>query len=203
MQFGWKIFAAILVLLTLAGCQSNPASTARVIPLTASDADQAGAREWGIARLNVSVPLSLTVSEENTIKPRADIVWREDPCCDRHAQVDNLMTEALASVLTLRTGPRPVAVTLQVTRFHALTQRTRYSIGGEHEVVFVFDVRDAETGQVLRGPEVVDLTFTAAGGDQAIANEARGFFQRQAIQARLRQWAIAEFGLPAATPTGF
>jgi hypothetical protein len=36
-------------------------------------------------------------------------------------------------------------------RFHALTERARYTIGGQHEIEFVYSVRHAETGAILSG----------------------------------------------------
>lgn len=177
----------------MAGCMANPEATARNVPLAASALGAGEVQDWSLASLEVLVPLSLTVSEENSFKPRADIVWREDPPGSRHAQVDQLMTAALQSALAPLQGSQPVRIELQVTRFHALTERTRYSVGGEHEIEFILTVFDATTGAVLRGPREVDLTFPAAGGDRALANEARGYFQRNAISDRLTQWAQAEF----------
>jgi len=194
---GFRVVAlpAVLACAVLAGCQGNPEASARNIPLAVAAVGRAEPHDWRLAALDVVVPTSLAVSEENSIKPRADIVWREDLCCDRHAQVDALMTEALTRALSPLSGSQPVQVELQVTRFHALTERTRYSIGGEHEIEFILTVRDAATGTVLRGPRAVDITFPAAGGDRALANEARGYFQRNAITDRLIAWGQVEFRL--------
>lgn len=189
----WMPALAAVTLLT--ACQANPEGSARTIPLAVAAEGRALAHDWSLAALEVTVPNTLTVSEENSIKPRADIVWREDPCCDRHSQVDAIMTAALNRALTPLGGSQPVSVQVQVTRFHALTERTRYSIGGEHEIEFLLTVIDTNTGTVVRGPRAVDLTFPAAGGDRAIAEEARGYYQRDAITDRLIAWAEVEFGL--------
>lgn len=155
-------------------------------------------QDWDITAFEVNVPASLTVSEANTIKPRADIVWREDPTGDRRAQVDALMTEALAPVFAGVDGAIPVIVTLDVTRFHAQTPRVRYSnIPSEHEVEFVLTVRHAQTGAILSGPRDTDLTFPALGGNAAAEADARGETQRARISARLVQWVQQEFYAPA------
>jgi len=86
-------------------------------------------------------------------------------------------------------------VELELTRFHALTERTRYTIGGEHEIEFIFTVRHADTGEALTGPIPVDLTFRALGGSRALEAEAQGIYQRDRIQSQIAGWARAEFGL--------
>ena len=151
--------------------------------------------DWQIQEIVIDVPASLTVSEANRIKPRADIVWREDPVGDRYVQVQALMAEAMEFALRPMDGSTPVIVELEVTRFHALTERARYTIGGEHEVEFLFTVRDAETGRALTGPRNVDLTFRAFGGQRAIESERNGIYQRDRIQSQIINWARQEFGL--------
>lgn len=192
----FRILAAMGLVLLLGACQlGNPQASARTVPISEAAPGLAEPQDWRFNALQVVVPLSLSVSEENTIKPRADIVWREDPPGNRHEQVDALMTEALTAALQPLRGSRPVNIEIQVTRFHAVTERTRYSIGGEHEIEFFLTVRDSGSGAVLRGPRAVDITFPAAGGDRALANEARGYFQRDAINDRLTEWVNAEFRL--------
>lgn len=160
---------------------------------------EAQTQDWSIVELRIDVPRTLTVSEANSIKPNADIVWREDQLGDRYAQVDALMTAALAPVLGPREGATtPVIVALEVTRFHALTERARYTTGGSHEVEFLLTVAHAETGAVLSGPRPVDLTFRAPGGQAALTEQAQGITQRVRITERLQDWALAEFPMPAA-----
>lgn len=154
-------------------------------------------QDWDVTGVEVNVPHTLTSSEANSIKPRADIVWREDLIGDRHAQVDALMTDALAPAFEAVTGAIPVVVTLDLTRFHAQTQRVRYTFGGEHEILFVMTVRHAETGEILSGPVEVDLTFDAYGGDDAVAADARGETQRVRISQQLVNWVSDEFIGPA------
>ncbi|PWK62055.1 DUF6778 family protein [Roseicyclus mahoneyensis] len=154
-------------------------------------------QDWSITAVEIDVPRTLTVSEANSIKPVADIVWRGDPPGDRYDQIETLMTQALGPVLRPREGAStPVVVSLEVTRFHAVTERARYTVGGEHEIEFVLTVRHAETGEILSGPRDVDLTFRAYGGRQAIEAEAQGITQTVRITARLQEWARIEFPTP-------
>ncbi|QBX99716.1 hypothetical protein E2K80_02420 [Rhodophyticola sp. CCM32] len=151
------------------------------------------AQSWHVTALHVDVPETLTVSEANTIKPRADIVWREDPLGNRHQQVANVMTPPLEEAFARLDGPVPVEIQLTVTRFHALTDRTRYAFRGKHEIEFDLLIRDAESGALLHGPEHVDLTFDALGGAEAIAAERQGIYQRDRIQTRLSDWLAEAF----------
>lgn len=158
-------------------------------------------QDWDVAAVEVNVPRTLTSSEANTIKPRADIVWREDPFGDRHEQVDALMTAALEPAFQGVNGAVPVIVTLDVTRFHAQTPRVRYSnIPSEHEIEFVLTVRHAETGVLLSGPDDVDLTFPALGGNDAATADAQGVTQRARITQRLQAWVSEAFIGPADVP---
>jgi uncharacterized lipoprotein YmbA len=164
---------------------------------TISAVIDAPTQNWSFVAVEVNVPRTLTVSEANSIKPRSDIVWREDAPGDRYAQVEALMSEALTPVLQPREGAEtPVIVSLEVTRFHAVTERARYTIGGEHEIQFVLTVRHAETGAILSGPRDVDVTFRAYGGSQAIEAEAQGITQRVRITQQLQEWVRVEFPTP-------
>jgi hypothetical protein len=190
--------ALILVAtLGLSACAA-PFDVTRNAPFTpATPVIEAIAQDWSVAELRIDVPRTLTVSEANSIKPASDIVWREDPIGDRYLQIEELMRAALDPVMQPREGDfTPVIVALQVTRFHALTERARYTTGGEHEIEFLVTVANAETGEVLSGPRPVDLTFRAFGGQAAIQAEAQGITQRVRITERLQEWARAEFPAP-------
>jgi len=185
------IFAAALGLSACAAPfdVSRNASISTIAPVIAAQT-----QDWSISGVEIAVPRTLSVSEANSIKPAADIVWREDAPGDRYAQVEAILTSALAPVLQPRAGAAtPVIVSLEVTRFHALTERARYTIGGQHEIEFILTVRHAETGEILSGPRDVDLTFRAEGGRQAVAAEAQGITQRVRITERLQEWARVEF----------
>jgi hypothetical protein len=184
--------------LAVSGCVS-PTDVSRDIGLDALPVVESfEIQDWDVTAVEVEVPYSLTSSEANTIKPRADIVWREDPFGDRHAQVDALMTAALEPAFQAVSGSTPVIVAIEITRFHAQTQRVRYSnIPSEQEIEFILTVRHAETGALLSGPTAVDLTFMALGGDEAVAADAQGITQRVRINERLSAWVAEEFVGPA------
>jgi hypothetical protein len=150
-------------------------------------------QNWDFAELVVNVPRTLSVSEAHGIKPRADIVWREDAPGDRYVQVEGIMRNALAPALRSMQGDVPVQVVVELTRFHALSERSRYTIGGQHEIEFVYVVRHAETGALLAGPEAVDLTFRALGGQRAVEAEQQGITQRVRITERLVGWVQGTF----------
>jgi hypothetical protein len=150
-------------------------------------------QNWDFAELVVNVPRTLSVSEAHGIKPRADIVWRGDAPGDRYVQVEGIMRDALAPALRSMQGDVPVQVVVELTRFHALSERSRYTIGGQHEIEFVYVVRHAETGALLAGPEAVDLTFRALGGQRAVEAEQQGITQRVRITERLVGWVQGTF----------
>lgn len=188
----------VAALLGLSAC-SAPFDVTRNAPFApATSALEAPIQNLSVVTLRIDVPRTLTVSEANSIRPAAHIVWREDPIGDRHAQVETILRSALTPVLQPREGATPVIVALEVQRFHALTERARYTIGGSHEIEFTMTIAHAETGEVLSGPRTVDLTFRAAGGQAALNEEAAGITQRVSITERLQDWARAEFPAPAA-----
>lgn len=187
----------VAALLGLSAC-GTPLDVSRNAAFsTISPVIEAPTQDWSITALQIDVPRTLTVSEANSIKPASDIVWRGDPPGDRYEQIETLMNQALAPVLRPREDAgTPVIVSLEVTRFHSLTERARYTVGGEHEIEFVLTVRHAETGEILSGPRDVDLTFRAYGGRQAIEAEAQGITQAVRVTARLQDWARIEFPTP-------
>ena len=70
----------------------------------------------------------------------------------------------------------------------------RYSnLPSEQEIEFILTVVHAETGVILSGPEALDLTFPALGGNDAIEADAAGLTQRLRITRRLQDWVQAEF----------
>jgi hypothetical protein len=61
-------------------------------------------------------------------------------------------------------------------------------------------VRHAETGAILAGPEAVDLTFRAYGGQRALEAEQQGITQRVRITERLVGWVRQTFPTTAVAP---
>ena len=151
---------------------------------------------YDIEAIRILVPRSLTVSEANTFKPRADIVWRGDVLGDRHGQVTAIFQEAMAlGTAPAQTG-RKADLEIEVTRFHALTEKTRYTFGGMHEMRFVLTLRDSATGQVLDGPREIVADIKASGGAAAIAEEQAGRTQRVVTVERLAQVIRQELSAP-------
>ena len=140
---------------------------------------------YDVQAVNVSVPHTLRVSEANTFRPNADIVWHGDQPGDRYAQVKAIMeTAAARSTATMHTG-LAVVVDLEVVRFHCLTEKTRYTIGGMHSMHFMMTVRDATTGAIVRGPQLVMADVRGAGGQRAIAEEQSGRTQKVVVTERI------------------
>ena len=82
-----------------------------------------------------------------------DIVWRGDPIGDRHAQVAAIFEEAGGPRRRRRRrrarGDRR-RVTLE--RFHGVTERTRFTVGGFYTIRFWLTYRDAATGAPIGEP---------------------------------------------------
>lgn len=153
---------------------------------------------YAVQQINVRVPETLKVSEANSYYPRADIVWREDPLGNRYTQVETIVQAAAnAAVSGMNTG-RPVIVDIQLTRFHALTQKTRYTIGGTHDVHYYITVMDAQTGAKLEAPRLIELEFDAYGGARALEAMSRGETQKVRITQHLIRSIRQEMGYRSA-----
>lgn len=139
------------------------------------------ATSYNVVDVRVEVPRSLRVSEANLIYPIADIVWREDPLGDRYEQVETILANAVAQGAEAFNTGQDVILLLEVSRFHSLTQRARYSFGGDHSIKFDFTVLDAATGFALTEPKRIDASFDAYGGEVAIEAEANGLTQKVRI----------------------
>jgi len=140
---------------------------------------------YRVTRVNVVVPRNLVVSEENSYKPVADIVWHGEAAGDRYAQVQRLVQGAMQSAVAGAQGATPVIMDVQVIRFHALTPKTRSSIGGRHELEYMLTLRDAATGSVLRLVPRVVASVRGSGGALAAAEEAAGRSQAVVIREAL------------------
>ncbi|TCO70369.1 DUF6778 family protein [Rhodovulum euryhalinum] len=147
----------------------------------------ATSRNWRVVALDIVVPGTLTVSEEDVYRPNADIVWRDDPPGDRHAQVKAIVeTAARRGTAGLR-GSRPVRLSVTMAEFHALSDisRLRLSHAGVHNIKFTAQVSDARTGAVLAGPEEIRADLPAYTGMDAIRAERRGETQKKRITDHL------------------
>lgn len=138
--------------------------------------DPASARVWRVARFDIRVPDTLTVSEENVLRPDADIAWREDPPGDRRAEVRAIVEAAARRGAAPLRGGRPVVLSVTVQEFHALSDiaRLRLEKSGLHTISFTAQVSDARTGRVLAGPDAIRADLPALTGMDAMNAVARG-----------------------------
>ncbi|MEO0390379.1 MAG: DUF6778 family protein [Pseudomonadota bacterium] len=137
--------------------------------------------------ITVRVPRSLSVSEANRYLPSSDIVWREDPIGDRHAQVARIFYDAMTKGTATLDGVTAVDLDIEVGRFHALTEKARYTTGGVHNINFTLTLRDADTGVILGDQRIVRADLDAFGGQQALQAEARGLTQKVRITNHLAE----------------
>lgn len=195
-----------LAALALAGCAHGPETTRGAmsgqIELARPDQTVALTREkvlheqYDVQGINISVPTSLTTSEANSFHPNVDIVWRGDAPGDRYAQVKAIFETAMArGTETMHKGPA-VVVDIEVTKFHAVTQKTRFTVGGIHNMRFWLTVRDAATGAVIQGPRMINADCHAAGGALAIQEDAAGLTQKVVVTNRLAEVIRRELSAP-------
>lgn len=189
------------------GAMMSACTTDTISRATPMDAPFGAATETGdavmvapsfrVSKMTVVVPGSLSVSEENGIKPRADIVWREDPYGNRLEQVKAVMEAGLRRGTVGLKGKQSVTLDVQLVKFHAQTERVRYSnLPSKHEIEFLLTVRDANTGAVIVPTHLVDATFDALGGKAAIAADRAGITQRSRINDHLSAVIFAELNKP-------
>ena len=157
--------------------------------LPIAEAEQVGAynTDVRVENITIRVPRSLTVSESNGYLPSADIVWRGDPFGDRYAQIGAIFNDAMKKGTAALDGETPVFLDIEVTRFHALTERARYTTGGVHNINFNVTLRHAVTNAPLGTTRRVRADLAAFGGSQALAAEARGGTQKVRITNMLAE----------------
>lgn len=196
-----QILASLALIGALGACATTePASRGTTDPAALGAGGVAlptVAPRYAVQGITVRVPETLKVSEANLYFPIADIVWRGDPRGDRHAQVRALFDAGLARGTSAMTSGTPVLVEVEVTRFHALTEKARYSVGGSYSMQFLLTLRDAQTGEIIDGPRVVVADMPASGGERALEEEARGLTPKVVITARLAEVIAAELARPA------
>jgi len=182
-----KVASLVLLGLGVAGC-ATVETPSRNAPLTApalGGAEQTPSRSYDVQDIRIVFPGDLRVSESNGFYPIADIVWRGDPIGDRRQQIGDLMMTAFSAGTEDLEGDTPVVLDVTVRRFHSLTERTRYSVGGVHSIFFDLTVRHAETGVVLEEARRIDASFPALGGQAAIRAENAGQTQKVRITDHL------------------
>ena len=204
--------SSVILAFGLVACAKPEAATRNMpVPLTeassASGSQIAGKivmrGQYDVQAIHVTVPRSLTTSEANSFHPNVEIVWRGEPLGDRHAQVLAIFNDAMArGAATMHSGPQ-VVVDIEVVRFHCLTEKTRFTVGGVHNMTFNMTVRAAATGQIIQAQRLVVADIKAAGGARAMAEDAAGRTQRVVVIERLAEVIRRELSAPmAAVPEG-
>jgi len=183
-----KLIALGVLALTVAGCadvdmatRNAPMETA---PLAAS-ATVAAPRDYRLADIRFAVPENLSVSEANSYYPIADIVWRGDPHGDRGQQIAAMFDSAARAAAQGINGSTPVILDITLVRFHGVTERTRYTVGGVHAIRFDLTVLDARNGAILEPTRRVDADLRALGGMEAIRADQQGQTQKVRVTAHL------------------
>ena len=196
-----KIIGRLFILgfvLALAGCSVGGGAFVGGLKGNGSSVDVTQLPSMRVVGLDIKVPRSLTVSEADSYKPVADIVWREDPFGDRYEQVKAIFEEGIGQGARSLQGDLPVVLHIELRRFHAVTERTRYSIGGMHEIAFMLSVTNGRTGDVIIPPYLVRSSFVAYGGAKALAAERVGLTQKVRITRHLAALIRQELtGIPA------
>lgn len=177
--------------------RNAPLETPRVASVEAPQVQ----RDYNLHSIRFAVPADLKVSEANSYYPIADIVWRGDPLGNRAQQISDIFQTSIQSAGEGLTGRTPVTVDVQLVRFHSLTERTRYSVGGVHSIKFDLTVRHAETGEVLEATRRINGDLAALGGYAALAADNEGQTQKVRITAHLASLFYRE--LSGQTGTGF
>jgi hypothetical protein len=180
-----KIVALLAMGALTSACATVTDTPTRAAPLSSPSKIEAPAQTYHAVSYAVRVPYELRVSEANGYFPGVDIVWRGDPMGDRHQQVGAMFQEALKRQTDLPKGSQPAHVEITVRRFHGVTERTYYTIGGWHATTFEVALRDPETMQLLEPVRTVTDSIKSLGGARAVAAERNGLTQKVRVTSFL------------------
>ncbi len=194
-----KAITALALALAASGCTQIDRTVdiaSRAEPLNGAvieaETSQTQRLAYDVQDVQIRIPSDLTISEANSFYPLADIVWRGDPLGDRREQVSTILRDSFLAGTESIDGDTPVVVTLTLRRFHSLTERTRYTVGGVHSIKFDLAVTHAETGTLLEGPRYVSADLGGLGGQAAIRADQIGETQKVRIMRHLQMVAFSE-----------
>ncbi len=181
-----------------AACSMDGGVASRNEPLETGFA-KAGAfvRDYRVTDIRVTVPEELSVSEANSYFPRADIVWRGDSFGNRHQQLATIFEDAAARGAENINGSVPVVVEVELRRFHGVTEKTRFSVGGNYDIQYIMTVRNAATGEVIEPAHKVKHELDAPGGDAAMALDRAGQTEKVRVLDFMTQKFIQDLSSPA------
>lgn len=149
----------LVLALGLAGCAQWNTEYTQV--------EAAQASQWRVRDVTVSVPETLTTSDENSPIPSADIVWQGEPAGDRRAQVAAILREGITAGSTGLGGKQPVTIAATVTKFHAITPEGErlirtFSNAGVDNIAYTVQVFDARSGAALTQPQAISAPMPAS-----------------------------------------
>lgn len=183
-----KLIALSILAASVSACSTSDIAM-RNAPLDVSDlsAPQVAVapRDYRLESIRFAIPADLRVSEANSYYPIADIVWRGDPLGDRRQQISEIFDASIMAAGEGLNGQTPVIVDVTLHRFHSLTERTRYTVGGVHSIKFELTIRDARTGEILEAPRMINGDLPGLGGMAAIRAEQMGQTQKVRITTHL------------------
>jgi len=194
----FRIATALILALGLSACGAYDLSSRNATPaevLTHQDSTIA-LPAIRVVDTKILVPSDLQVSEANTYYPMGDIVWRGDPYGDRYAQLDAILNDSMALAQKGHTGTQPAVVEITLRRFHAMTEKTRYTVGGVHSIRFELTLRDPATGQALMPTRTIRADLKGYGGDRALEAERAGLTQKVRVTHHLANVLRAELERP-------
>jgi hypothetical protein len=190
-----KFIMSSALAVALAACSTVDTAT-RNTPLEATSLGAAGpvtyVRSYNVQSMNFVADSDLRVSESNGFYPFADVVWRGDPFGNRIEQLGEIFRTAADRGMAGRQGTIPVIVDVQLVRFHGVTERTRYSVGGVYDIKFNLTVRNAFTGSVLEPTRLVHVNLAAPGGMAAIVAEQQGQTEKVRVTDFMTQVLLDE-----------
>jgi len=150
----------------------------------------------------INVDSSLSVNDANLIYPMGDIVWRGDAPGDRRQQVAAIFDTALQMAQPSVTGALPVVAEINLVRFHALSERARYTVGGVHNITFTLTLKDPITGAIISGPRFLSADLKAYGGNTAMEADRRGLTQKARVTRHIANVLATELMMPGTTQGG-
>lgn len=175
MTFGRSFFSA-LVLMLLAGCAGNWEVAYDNPP------GSSVTKAWRVVDVVAVAPNTLTVSNNNTFAPQADVVWHAEPFGDRRAQVAAVLDEGLTRGTRPLRGERPVTMAARILTFHGVTpSAVARAPAAVHNIRFVLSVFDAETGEPLIENQSISADLEANVGAAAIAAAINRQSQRERV----------------------
>ncbi|MFD3191081.1 DUF6778 family protein [Sedimentitalea sp. HM32M-2] len=144
--------------------------------------DGATTRGWRVSAVQVTVPDTLTVSEENVYIPNADIVWHGDPPGDRKAQVQAIIRDAARQATAGLRGGRPVVLAITLQEFHGVTPiAMARSPEAVYNIAFTAQVTDARNGAALTPATLINADLPALVREDAVTAAQFGPSQKQRV----------------------